>query len=421
MRPNLLFIAVLSSVSVTSQAAAIPRQEGPYTCRKTKAAVLGGGIAGITAAQTLSSELIDDFVIIEHNDYIGGHVRHTSFGESPDGSPYTVELGANWIEGAGNTDGPVNPILSLAERHDIKYTLSNYEDIITFDHTGRDDFLSLVAEFDGNYTIASQDAGYILSDNLQDTSVRAGLSVAGWKPKRDMRAQAVEWMGWDFGTAYSPDESGFQFGILGGNETFNRFGDDRFLSVEQRGLNSLVRGEADLFLEENDERLLLNTTVVDIEYGKDGVVVHTKSGECIQAEYAICTFSVGVLQNDAVRFEPQLPKWKREAIEQFQMGTYTKIFMQFNESFWPDSQYFLYADPDERGYYPVFQNYNAAGFLEGSNILFATVVGHVAQRVEQQGEEKTKAELLAVLRRMFPEEDIPEPTAFMFPKWGLQE
>ena len=52
------------------------------------------------------------------------------------------------------------------------------------------------------------------------------------------------------------------------------------------------------------------------------------------------------------------------------MGTYTKIFMQFNESFWPkDNEFFLYADPKERGYYPLFQALDAPGFVEGSNVL----------------------------------------------------
>lgn len=422
MYQKFILFVTLSSVCKTALAVAIPRQDSPETCRNTKVAILGAGIAGITAAQALSNDLVDDFVIVEHNDYIGGRVHHTTFGVSPEGSPYTVELGANWIEGTGLVDGPVNPIMALAEKHNVKRTFSDYDSITSYDHTGEHDFLYLLDEFDGNYTIASQDAGYIYRDNLQDTSVRAGLSVAGWKPMRDMLAQAAEWWSWDFGVSWAPEDSGFQFGILGENETFNRFGDERFLSVEQRGLNSFIVGEARQFLKEDDTRLLLNTTVQRIAYDEDGVTVHMNSGDCIQAEYAICTFSVGVLQNEAVEFEPQLPKWKREAVEQFQMGTYTKIFMQFNESFWPnDKQYLLYADPDERGWYPIFQNYNAPGFLEDSNILFATVVGHQAHRVEQQSEEKTKAELLEVLQRMFPAERVPEPTAFMFPKWGLEE
>jgi polyamine oxidase len=191
---------------------------------------------------------------------------------------------------------------------------------------------------------------------------------------------------------------------------------------DQRGYNALIIGEAHEFLESNDPRLLLNTTVKAIRYESDGVKIRMKDGSCIEADYAICTFSVGVLQNDVVEFKPTLPRWKREAIAQFQMGTYTKIFMQFNETFWPeDTQYFLYADPEDRGYYPLFQSLSGPGFAEGSNILFGTVVANQAYRVEQQSDEKTKAEIMEVLRSMFPDKHIPEPTAFMYPRWSMEE
>ena len=136
---------------------------------------------------------------------------------------------------------------------------------------------------------------------------------------------------------------------------------------------------------------------------------------------AITTFSLGVLQNDVVEFDPPLPRWKQEAIDQFQMGTYTKIFLQFNETFWPtDTQYFLYADPDRRGYYPIWQSLSTSGFLPGSNIIFVTVVDDESYRVEAQTDEQTKAEALEVLRKMFPDVDVPEPIDFMYPRWSLE-
>ncbi|KAL9948668.1 hypothetical protein D7B24_000626 [Verticillium nonalfalfae] len=418
------FLALSAELSPALAIVIPPRAEAkPQACRKTKVAVLGAGISGITAAQSLSGAGLDDFLILEHNDFIGGRVHHTTFGAKPDGSPYTVELGANWIEGVGAT-GPVkNPILEATDKAKIKSVFSNYSALVSYDHQGANDYLHLLDEYDGNFTIATQDAGSILENDLQDSSMRAGLSVAGWKPGRDMLAQASEWWSWDFGVSWSPDECGFQFGITGDNETFNRFGDERYLAIEERGLNAFVREQALTFLDGiEDPRLLLNTTVDAIEHSTKGVVVHDRNGGCVEAEYAICTFSVGVLQNDVVEFKPRLPVWKREAIEQFQMGTYTKIFMQFNESFWPeDAQFLLYADEDERGWYPVFQNLGAPGFLEGSNILFGTVVGHQAFRAEQQTDEETKAQILAVLRKMFPDANVPEPTAFMYPRWGQEE
>ena len=49
-----------------------------------------------------------------------------------------------------------------------------------------------------------QDAGYILSENLQDRSVRSALSLAGWKPKKNMEAQATEWWQFDWEYANTP-------------------------------------------------------------------------------------------------------------------------------------------------------------------------------------------------------------------------
>lgn len=105
------------------------------------------------------------------------------------------------------------------------------------------------------------------------------------------------------------------------------------------------------------------------------------------------------------------------------MGTYTKIFLQFppDKVFWPkDTQYFLYADPVERGRYPVFQSLDAPGFLEGSGIIFVTVVHDQSYRVESQSDEKTKDEVLSVLRDMFGADQVPDPIDFMYPRWSLE-
>lgn len=130
-----------------------------------------------------------------------------------------------------------------------------------------------------------------------------------------------------------------------------------------------------------------------------------------------------MLQREVIEFKPELPSWKRQGIETFAFGTYTKIFMQFppDQVFWNTSyQFFLYADPDERGYFPVFQSLDAPGFLEGSGILFVTVVQDQSYRVEAQSDEETKQEVLAVLRRMYGAENVPEPTAFLYPRWSLE-
>lgn len=392
-------------------------------CRKTKVAILGAGVAGVTAAQALSNASVTDFVIVERNSYIGGRVAHTTFGSKPDGSgPYTVELGANWIQGLGSPGGPENPIWTLGKKYNITNTYSNYSSILTYDETGANDYSSVLDSWEETYAVAEANAGAALSGNLQDLSGRTGLSMAGWKPKKDMQAQAVEWWSWDWDTSFSPEESSFVFGVAGNNLTFNQFSDENNFVTDQQGFNKFVIGEANEFLASDDTRLLLERVVTGVTYSKDGVTIQSDEDECIEAEHAICTFSLGVLQNEVVEFDPPLPTWKSEAIESFQMGTYTKIFFQFNETFWdPDTQYFLYADPDERGRFPVWQSLSATGFMPGSNIIFATVVGSQSYEIEQQSDEETKNDALEVLRAMFPDKEIPEPIAFTYPRWSQEE
>ncbi|KAI1096616.1 putative flavin-containing polyamine oxidase [Rostrohypoxylon terebratum] len=400
----------------------VARGNNATECRKTTVVVLGAGVAGITAAQALSNASVSDFLIVERNDYIGGRMKHTNFGTKSDGTSYVVELGANWVQGLGSEGGPENPVWTLAKKYGVNNTYSNYSSILTYDETGANDYSDLFDSFEDAYSTMEQDAGYILTENLQDTSTRAGLSLAGWKPKKDMHAQALEWWEWDWETAYSPEQSGLVFGITGYNLTFYQFSDENNFVWDQRGFNTWLIGEAYEFLKENDPRLLLETVVKTISYGPEGVIVQLEDGGCIEAQHAITTFSVGVLQNDVIEFDPPLPRWKREAIEQFQMGTYTKIFLQFNETFWDrDTQFFLYADNDTRGYYPVWQSLSAPGFIEESNIIFVTVVGDKSYKVEQQSDEVTKAEVMAVIRTMFPDIDVPDPIAFMYPRWSTEE
>ena len=57
-----------------------------------------------------------------------------------------------------------------------------------------------------------QDAGYILTENLQDRSTRSGLSVSNWNPSRSAAKKAVEW--WDFDWEYAQSPVSGAFGGL---------------------------------------------------------------------------------------------------------------------------------------------------------------------------------------------------------------
>lgn len=416
----MLLVASLPPFWANAAAALDANHTRNSACRRTKVAIIGAGVAGITAAQALSNQSVTDFVILEYNNGIGGRMRNTKFGSDANGNPYTIELGANWISGLGDTlDGPENPVWTFSKQVNLSAPNSDYTSVMTFNETGAVNFTNIIDEFEEYWTIFEQNAGRILTQNLQDRTFRAGLWQSGWRNHGDAARKAVEFWLWDWETAQTPEESSFVYGIVGWNETYYGFSETSNFCTDQRGFNIWLRGEAAKFLAPNDTRLLLNTAVKNVTYSKSGVTILNEDCSCVEADYAISTVSLGVLQNDAITFEPELPEWKQDAIATFSMGTYTKIFFQFNETFWPtDQQFFLYAHPTTRGYYAIWQSLSTEGFLPGSNILFATLVDEQSARVEAQDNATTKQEAMAVLRQMFPNIDVPEPTAFYYPRWG---
>ena len=109
--------------------------------------------------------------------------------------------------------------------------------------------------------------------------------------------------------------------------------------------------------------------------------------------------------------------WKIVAIYQFDMAVYTKIFVKFPKKFWPEGkgrEFFLYAS-SRRGYYAVWQEFEKQ--YPGASVLLVTVTDEESRRIEQQSDNQTKAEIMEVLRKMFPGEDVPDATDILVPRW----
>lgn len=89
------------------------------------------------------------------------------------------------------------PLTRQAKKYNLKNHYSNYSSILTYNETGYTDYSDLLDAYDEASTEAGENAGRILTENLQDQTARTGLAVAGWRPRKDdMAAQAVEWWSW---------------------------------------------------------------------------------------------------------------------------------------------------------------------------------------------------------------------------------
>lgn len=89
--------------------------------RRTKVLILGAGVAGLVAAKTLQEKGINDFLILEAQDYIGGRFKQRSF------AGVKLEEGANWIHYA---DDKQNPLWELTNKHNLRGIYTNYSDVI---------------------------------------------------------------------------------------------------------------------------------------------------------------------------------------------------------------------------------------------------------------------------------------------------
>ncbi|OSX57036.1 hypothetical protein POSPLADRAFT_1158026 [Postia placenta MAD-698-R-SB12] len=384
--------------------------------RDTKVLILGGGVAGVTAARALYEQGVTDFMIVEARGELGGRLTSQTFGAP--GRQYTVEVGANWVQGTQTGGGTENPIWALAKKHNIITRQSNFsESITTYDDTGdvdfQDTFITSKKQFDR--LVAS--AGRRVPKRLVDMTARSGYSLIGSIPESryDMASEYYQF-DWEFGT--TPEETSWLASSWAHNYTFSPesggFSYDNLFSVDQRGFKALIQEEARSFI--TPTQLRLNATVSVISTSMYGAQITLADGSVLTSDYVLCTFSLGVLQHTDVRFEPPLPIWKREAIHSMTMGTYTKIFLQFPEKFWFDTEMALYADY-ERGRYPVWQSLDHPDFLPGSGIIFVTVTGEFSKRIESLQDVQVEDEVLSVLRSMFPDTHIPKPLNFYFQRW----
>ena len=373
--------------------------------KNTTVLILGGGISGIAAAKTLSDNGIKDFIILEGTDRIGGRMRKMQFHNN------TIELGANWIQGMKG-----NPIEDLALKCGLKGNIEDRSFVIRNGSGYNTTTKGKMAHLKYYEDVMDEIRTRRRESKQEDISVRVGLRLADWLPVTP-EEDVAEYLEYDFEYAVPPKYISIRTWIAD-NGSIHAVGGKQFFVTDPRGYVHIVQCLADMFLKPEDSRLQLNTTVTEVKWNENGVYVTSDSGDVYSADYALVTFSIGVLKSGLVQFTPQLPNWKLEAIFKLNMVIYTKIFLKFPKKFWDDDEYILYASK-RRGYYAVMQNLEADSRLpKGTNILLVTVTGEESIRLEYQSNEQTQKEIMEVLKNMYGP-SIPDPVGIYYPKWGL--
>ncbi|XP_058006923.1 polyamine oxidase 1 isoform X1 [Hevea brasiliensis] len=362
--------------------------------------IIGAGISGLSAAKVLAENGIEDLVILEASDRIGGRIRKENFGG------VSVELGAGWIAGVGGKES--NPVWELANQSGLRTCFSDYSNARynIYDRSGKI-FPSGVAA--DSYKKAV-DSAIMKLRSLEANHVDVGEVIEPPGSPKTPIELAIDFILHDFEMAEVEPIS-----------TYVDFGEREFLVADERGYEYLLYKMAEdfLFTSEGkilDARLKLNKVVREIQHSRNGVIVKTEDGSVYEANYVILSVSIGVLQSDLISFRPPLPRWKTEAIGKCDVMVYTKIFFKFPYKFWPcgpEKEFFIYAH-ERRGYYTFWQHMENA--YPGSNVLVVTLTNGESKRVETQSDEETLKEAMQVLRDMFGP-NIPNATGILVPRW----
>lgn len=409
----LLFLAALSLASISPAAG---------QTETVDVLILGGGMAGISAAKALSDNGITNFIVLEAQSVIGGRVRSREL--SPG---VKIEEGANWIQGADPDQENMHPLFQLAADCEgrLEGIHSDYCSLTVYNATGVDISDDPVLRYDDydNAKVAAVEMGNRReAEGDSDISVRDGLTMNGWTPVTPAD-EWVDWYNFDFCFAEPPDVvSLFSLPL----PIVEAFGDPEktgdYFVTDQRGFVSLVECLARDF-RNDEERLKLDTRVSEIHVNDGCVCVTATTADGSReycGKYAIVTFSIGVLQQ-SVTFNPPLPQSKRAVIDLFTMTNFLRIFLQFEETFWSreEEEYIGFVDGATRGYYSAFQPLNY--FLpENASVLVFTVTGDEADRITEQSEEATVNEIREVLGTIYGRE-IPMPLNVIISDWASND
>ncbi|KAK6143171.1 hypothetical protein DH2020_023519 [Rehmannia glutinosa] len=306
--------------------------------------IVGAGISGISAAKVLAENGVENLMILEADDRIGGRMRKEEFGGT------TVELGAGWIAGVGGKQ--VNPVWELGRQSNLRTCFSDYTNARynIYDHNGKIFPRGVAAE---SYNKAVESAIEELrnqesNSNADDETPSYCLFLNSNEflaPKSPIE-QAIDFVLHDFEMAEVEPLS-----------TYVDFGEKEFLVADERGYEHLVYKMAETFL-----------------FTSEGKILDTRL---------------------------KLNKrWKTEAISNIDIIVYTKVFLKFPYKFWPcgpDKEFFVYAH-ERRGHgqrLPRIE-YARRYFVNGES-----------KRVEAQSNQETMREAMEVLRNMFGP-DIPD-------------
>nr|XP_027213913.1 spermine oxidase-like [Penaeus vannamei] len=383
---------------------------------KKDVVIVGGGVAGLSAAKELLAAGISDVIVLEAQDYLGGRVKTYREGD------ILTEDGAEWING-----GRFNPLYGLAAdlggltmplpdtAYDWRAKTQSGE---VADARGYDAAAWVMEECERDSVLQNYlDKGYgecyeNKFPGAYDWEMARPAEQAAWLHYTEM------WVNKDTGLVDWKDISGLDA------DHFTDWGLDEWNQWAD-GFDTLVNYlKADIPV----ANMKTSSPVCRIFYGRkvagkrlrNRVLVVTQDGTSYLAHHVVVTASIGHLKERHDRiFTPALNSAYRDAMAVTELGLADKVQLGWDSPWWGndplDLQVIFTEDlPGEMSWLQGIMEFMT--IHQQPNMLQAFVPGNYARQMEALPEDTVKQHLVAHLATVTGQ-TVPPPTFFRRSLW----
>lgn len=163
--------------------------------------------------------------------------------------------------------------------------------------------------------------------------------------------------------------------------------------------------------------ICLSTPVAAVEWGASPIRVHTANGQAFTADHVLITLPLGVLQARRVRFLPELPAWKRDAVDGLRMGPGLKLVYRFAQPILPESVAAVYSALNP----PMWWTPSYGRSLNGrGQVWMAFATGDWARDLLGEGEAQALEKALDTLRTELGQPHL-QPETMQIVNWTADE
>ncbi|WP_395407415.1 flavin monoamine oxidase family protein [Pseudoduganella sp. UC29_106] len=314
--------------------AATPGKDAKGDGGVLEVAIIGAGLAGLTAARDLQRSGCDSFIVLEARNRVGGRTLNHDLGKG-----YFTEAGGQWI-GPGQT-----AIADLARELGVGTFPNLWQGKMSMVSGGACARIESKGGFDTDprLTHELEEMAKLVPSGAPWKSPRAAefdaMSLGEWLAKKNIPPE--EQIGWATGIALSGGTAPARLSLLHWLSMINSADNiyERLEAVKEGAQETRISGGSQILsikmAQALGDKVRLNWPVLRIENWQDGpVAIHTPNG-VIRARNVIVALSPPLCNQ--ITFDPPLPPRRREMQRRWpSFAPARKTAHVYKKAFWRD-------------------------------------------------------------------------------------